>query len=423
LKPVRYIAKWDGSSWEEIGGGTNRAVHALAVDHDGNLYVGGYFDTAGTVYAHGIAMWDGNTWSPLGNGVYGGPVIIWGMIGTIDPMGPVPVDTGYIGRVFALDVDESNHLIAGGIFDTAGAVPAKNVAKWDGSDWSAIGSGLSSSDITHQDSRVIYAVAAASGGIVYAGGYFDASGTVPLQNIARWDGTDWSSVHGGINGIVSVLALDDSEHLYAGGFFDTAGTVPIRNITRLDENGWNALGGGTDSGVYALTFDSNGTLFAGGMFDSAGAQPARHIAMWNGTGWAPLGSGTSDMVYALCMEGPYWLCAGGTFTVAGGNVSSCFARCVLDPSCTRPATPMSRQAANLIFDQKRNLFNIQLNNRSEVGFRIFTLTGREVYHTVKTIPAGRHRWRLPERILSCGTYIVHINAGSESFRCRVVMKR
>ena len=44
-------------------------------------------------------------------------------------------------RVNALAVSGTN-LYAGGYFTTAGGVPANNIAKWDGSAWSALGSGM-----------------------------------------------------------------------------------------------------------------------------------------------------------------------------------------------------------------------------------------------------------------------------------------
>ena len=44
------------------------------------------------------------------------------------------------GFVYALAVSGTN-LYAGGSFSTAGGVPANFIAKWDGSTWSALGSG------------------------------------------------------------------------------------------------------------------------------------------------------------------------------------------------------------------------------------------------------------------------------------------
>ena len=44
--------------------------------------------------------------------------------------------------VYALAVDASGNLYAGGDFTTAGGVSANRIAKWDGSSWSALGSGM-----------------------------------------------------------------------------------------------------------------------------------------------------------------------------------------------------------------------------------------------------------------------------------------
>jgi hypothetical protein len=49
--------------------------------------------------------------------------------------------SGVNDRVYALAVDGTN-LYAGGDFETAGAVSATNIAKWNGSAWSALDSGL-----------------------------------------------------------------------------------------------------------------------------------------------------------------------------------------------------------------------------------------------------------------------------------------
>ena len=123
--PANYIAKWDGSAWSALGSGMGGQsigwVNALAVSGT-NLYAGGSFTTAGGVPANYIAKWDGSAWSALGSGISG-------------PNG--------LGGVNALAVSGTN-LYAGGWFTTAGGVPATNIAKWDGSAWSALGSGMGS---------------------------------------------------------------------------------------------------------------------------------------------------------------------------------------------------------------------------------------------------------------------------------------
>jgi hypothetical protein len=53
-------------------------------------------------------------------------------------------------------------LIAGGQFATAGGAPASNIARWDGSGWSALGAGT--------DGQVL--ALASQGGQLIAGGTF-----------------------------------------------------------------------------------------------------------------------------------------------------------------------------------------------------------------------------------------------------------
>ena len=49
---------------------------------------------------------------------------------------------GMDGQVDALAFDSSGNLYAGGAFATAGGTSVNCVAKWDGSSWSALGSGV-----------------------------------------------------------------------------------------------------------------------------------------------------------------------------------------------------------------------------------------------------------------------------------------
>ena len=49
-----YIARWDGSAWQALGGGLNRSVFAIVVSGT-DLYVGGAFtDAGGNPNADGI---------------------------------------------------------------------------------------------------------------------------------------------------------------------------------------------------------------------------------------------------------------------------------------------------------------------------------------------------------------------------------
>jgi hypothetical protein len=69
--------------------------------------------------------------------------------------------------------------------------------------------------------RPVFALAA-SGADLYAGGWFTTAGGAPANRIAKWDGSSWSALGSGMNNDVQALAVLGSD-LYAGGNFRTAG--------------------------------------------------------------------------------------------------------------------------------------------------------------------------------------------------------
>ena len=68
---------------------------------------------------------------------------------------------------------------------------------------------------------------AVSGGTLYAGGGFTEAGTNAAKCIAQWNGSSWSALGSGISGVtypaVDALAVSGNT-LYAGGGFTKAGT-------------------------------------------------------------------------------------------------------------------------------------------------------------------------------------------------------
>jgi hypothetical protein len=299
--PASYIAKWNGSSWTGLGSGMNNTVEALAVS-GGDLYAGGTFTTAGGSTANYIAKWDGNSWSALGSGMGGGT---------------------YPG-VKALAVSGSD-LYVGGQFTTAGGSAAKNIAKWDGSSWTALGSGMSGPPNYPYSGGSVVALAV-SGSNVYAGGGFTNAGGSAANYIAKWDGSSWSALGSGVGSTVYALAVSGS-NAYAGGYFTAAGGNAATNIAKWDGSSWSALGSGISGSVLALAV-SGSNVYAGGQFTTAGGNAATNIAKWDGSSWAALGSGISGSVLALAVSGGD-LYAGGDFTKAGGKVSGYVAHAYL----------------------------------------------------------------------------------------------
>ena len=302
---VNSIAGWDGSSWSSLGSGAPGAVYSLTLSGT-NLYVGGNFTTAGGIVATNIAIWDGNGWSAFGSG---------------------PTKALSTPAVWALAVSGSD-LYAGGDFTDTGSSAAANIAKWSGGGWSALGPGMGYWLPTPPNGGSPFVSSlTVSGDAFFAGGVFTTAGTNPANAVARWNGTNWSALGSGMGGspfpIVYALAASGS-HLYAGGYFTSAGGATATNIAKWDGSGWSAFGSGANNTVRALAASAR-DIYAAGQFSSVGGTNANCVAKWNGTNWSPLGTGLNNEVDALCFSGSN-LYAGGIFTSAGGSPANRVAR-------------------------------------------------------------------------------------------------
>lgn len=332
---ANHLARWNSATttWHTLGtgNGLNGVVRALAAAPDGSLYAGGCFTTAGGVVASLVARWDGSTstWNALGSGRTGsqfscvralalgpdGSLYTGGDVGTARWDGSQwhPLGSGIGSGVDALAVGPDGSLYAGGWFTMAGGTPASYIARWDGSQWHPLGSGMNSA---------AEALAFGPDGSLYAGGYFTMAGGTPANRVARWDGSQWHPLGSGI-GASSVQALtfglDGS--LYAGGWFSG-------NVTRWDGSQWQSLGSGLDLGVYGLTVGPDGSLYAGGNFRWAGGISANHIVRWDGStsSWHALTNGVNGDVRALAFVPDGSLYVGGEFTAADYRPSTHIAR-------------------------------------------------------------------------------------------------
>jgi hypothetical protein len=195
--------------WSALGSGVNSQVRVLAVNGS-DLYVGGIFTaTAGGVTTlNYVAKWNGSSWSALGLGA--GDFVF-----ALAPLG--------------------NNLYVGGHFTWAknsngSSVPANYVAKWNGSSWSALGSGTGPDFNSYPWVEALLV----DGTNLYAGGRFTTAGGQPAMHIARWNGSSWSAMGSGTDQSVGALALDGAGHLFVGGGFYLAGNKMSPFLARAD---------------------------------------------------------------------------------------------------------------------------------------------------------------------------------------------
>ncbi len=363
------IARWDGLAWSALGTGASGDVFDLRVFDDGSgaaLYAGGVFESVDGVTAHGIARWDGQAWSGLGTGGIhlgvgnmvvlddgSGPALcVGGYFEAIPGAGPCFVAkwdgqwteladdlAGFGGEaVHALGVYDDGRgagalLYAGGGF-TTGDPGVEDIAAWDGQDWSGLGI-VGQAGGLNGEVRVltVYDDLTGAGPALVAGGTFTEADGQTVNGVAKWDGTTWSPLGGGIGisltpSVDAMTVFDDGTGpaLYAGGSFTLADGQPALNVAKWDGQAWTQVGGGLGDPfafqtVHALAVYDDGSgagpaLYAGGSFPLG-------IAKWDGQAWTPVGGGVSDMVNTLVVAddgsgaGPA-LCVGGFFQTAGG---------------------------------------------------------------------------------------------------------
>lgn len=196
---------------------------------------------------------------------------------------------GVNSTVFAM-TSFNGKLIVGGQFTVAGDKIANNIAAWNGSSWSTLGTGVNNS---------VRALTVFDGDLI-VGGLFTEAGGITTNNIAAWDGSTWSPIGTGLNGHVFALTVYDS-NLFAGGSFDSSGSTEINHIASWNGLKWSPLGTGVDNSVLSLIVYNNG-LIATGRFLNAGGLSVNCIASWDGSNWSSLryglgGGGNALTVY------------------------------------------------------------------------------------------------------------------------------
>lgn len=221
----------------------------------------------------------------------------------------------------ALAIGARGELYAAGIIDVAGSTVDEAIAyndTWTSGQWQAMGAGLTGNTFADADVKTIYQT---RDGTVYAGGDFTANGDSDAINIAKWDGTAWSAIAAGVgapSGPIFKIIESPSGTLYACGTFGAiGGDTDLSYITQWDGTTWSALGGGVEDSVYAMEIAKNGDLYAGGTFENAaGDTNCQYIARWNGYQWFPLQSGLNNFVFTLKYFDDL-LFIGGSFVTEG----------------------------------------------------------------------------------------------------------
>ncbi|MBY0313619.1 MAG: immunoglobulin domain-containing protein [Phycisphaerales bacterium] len=315
--PTDGIARWNGFSWLPVAGGITQGEEfgeTLLLEPTGDVLVAGNFRRAGVIDALSVARWNGSVWSPITNG--------------FAESTPGQRRTAQIASIAEIPSPAGNQFVVGGTFTSVDGRVANNVATFDGTTWNTLTTPLGTGVLSDTfSSNVVYAVTVAPSGLIYVGGYFNtAGGLSSTYSVAAWNGSTWSRLGTGLqnSGVFReefVFGLDVAPDniLYAAGTFLNAGGVPVQRVARWNGSNWNALGVGVNNNANCVLAIANNDILFGGAFTLAGNAPALRVARWNGTTWSPVGSGFENgEVLCLTQTASGDILAGGTFTLANG---------------------------------------------------------------------------------------------------------
>jgi hypothetical protein len=237
-----------GQAWEDVGTGLNDNVYDL-VKMDSNIYAGGRV---------GTAFWNGSTWTALPH--------VFGMAWPLSLA--VYNDTLYAGGDFPFSPMTYNR-----------------VSKFDGTNWLPVGDDIE--DPSWSSTKRLLSI----NGQLIAAGHFSSIDVVTTTNIAAWNGSSWTNLGSGLNDLVLHLAEHNGD-LYASGDFTASGADnTVKHIGRWNGSVWSAIDTShtfTHAGPM-ISFDS--LLIIGEVWDTINGIPMKGIAGWDGNSFIPMGSG------------------------------------------------------------------------------------------------------------------------------------
>lgn len=271
------------------------------------------------------------------------------------------------GRVFQIATASDGSIYVGGTFTAAGGqADTRNIARWTGSAWEALGTGVTDSGPNTPYSGV-FTVAVAPGATVdsadgpsggpgaetvWIGGDFAAVDGSPQSRLARWEvGNDWISTPSvedtaeRWDGVEEIVAVSRDE-VYIGGRFTarTSGSPDpaLTGLAEYDSGSLVTVGGGlldapfgsprSDAIVNGMVAADDGKILVTGQFLGVGPSGSRtsvnRVAEWDPTTstWSAVGGADSgpDALVAAVADTPAGIVVGGLFTKvtnSGNNVA------------------------------------------------------------------------------------------------------
>ena len=195
---------------------------------------------------------------------------------------PVLHGAGYVGAIAITD----EGVVAAGNFETAGNTKARNVVRWDGKKWNAMGSGIGTKKMATWNNGNSMAVI--KNHVYVTATSLQKPGRLDLVGIWHWDGTTWKELPERA-GMEQGPLVRFGDNLVA--FFRDPSPGPAKaELCSWDGSAWSRLGssftlGRNDmpqaGGWVNCLYVRGKEILLGGFFSNINGLPVPGLAVWN----------------------------------------------------------------------------------------------------------------------------------------------
>lgn len=350
------------------GSGASSAIMSLALQADGKVIIGGYFETYDGAARRSIARLndDGSldtgfdTGTGADNAVFGtaiqddGKIMIVGGFGSYNGANCGNVTrlnsdggrdfgfnpgTGADGPVYCSVVQPDDQILIAGNFSRFNGVPHGRIARLntDGTLDMGFATGVGA------NGPISCMALRPDGKIIIGGGFTEFNGT-PRYCLARLnaDGsvdTGFGTGTGPDGWVLSAVIQDDGKIIIAGGFWNYDGT-PRNYIARTDPDGSLDTsfdpGTGANNWIRSVSLGSDGKIIIAGDFYGYNGTTRYYVARLNNDGSLDTGfdsgAGPSSQLFSTLIQPDGKVIIGGSFNNVGGVPSCGIARLDVDGS-------------------------------------------------------------------------------------------
>ena len=251
----RWMARWNGSSWDSFDFKAKGPVYCAEV-YNNELYVAGAFDSIGGIAANSIAKFDGINWHSLNQPTKGSNIA--GI-------------AHFKGKLY--------------MATKTNATSATSIVFYDGNNWT------NWLNVSGSLNRVVNGVKVLDT-MLYVYGRFNDIGGSNCKGLAAYNGTHWYGIGQGISGgvleSVTNVAKVNGE-LFITGLFDKiegygnsdSNQQQTTNLAKFDGSKWCLISAPFDESVNGLvTFKNN--WYAYGAFQKYGVYTINGFVRWDG---------------------------------------------------------------------------------------------------------------------------------------------